>query len=90
MKGMIKLVLISSIFSLAAQTTIATNDTNMMNKSSHKLWTCQTNASSSSNQKDTNADHAMSKTAKSAKKQFSFALENCRDCTEITCTVQNK
>ena len=48
-------------------------------------WTCKTNASSSSNDADKQADTKMSKDAKSASESFNYAAQNCRDCTKITC-----
>lgn len=59
---------------------------NLKMNNAHK-WVCQTNASSSSNDKDKKADEMM-KTAKSGKEAFKFAMEHCRDCTKITCELQ--
>lgn len=53
------------------------------------MWICETNASSSSNSSDKTADENMSKHARSAKDAFEYALKHCRDCTKITCTMQN-
>jgi hypothetical protein len=52
-------------------------------------WTCKTNASSSSVDADKAADKQMSETAKSAADAFTFASQNCRDCTKITCEASN-
>jgi hypothetical protein len=52
-------------------------------------WICTTNASTSEVASDIAADKQMSTAALSATKAFSFAAENCRDCTKITCAAQN-
>jgi hypothetical protein len=52
-------------------------------------WTCKTNASSSSNDADKQADKQMSKNAKSASEAFNYAAQNCRNCTKITCETNN-
>lgn len=51
-------------------------------------WICTTNASSSDLTNDKDADEKMKSDAKSASSAFSFASENCRDCTKITCEVE--
>ena len=51
-------------------------------------WICTTNASSSSLEADKANDKLMSETAKSATDAFSFASQNCRDCTKITCEIK--
>ncbi|KTC85528.1 MULTISPECIES: hypothetical protein [Legionella] len=48
-------------------------------------WTCSTNASSASTDTDKAADNKMSQNKTSASNAFSFAAQNCRDCTKITC-----
>jgi hypothetical protein len=53
-------------------------------------WTCTTNASSSDVAADKTADNQMSANAKSAADAFSFASTNCRDCTKITCEVNDE
>lgn len=72
----------------------ATNNSNNANNPNknmqNQMWTCQTNASSSSNPADQQADDEMSKKAKSAKDAYAFALKNCRDCTKITCEIYNQ
>ncbi|HAT2159622.1 TPA: hypothetical protein F8R78_07745 [Legionella pneumophila] len=52
-------------------------------------WICTTNASTSEIASDIAADKQMSTTPLSATKAYSFAAENCRDCTKITCEAQN-
>ncbi|MGC1183040.1 hypothetical protein [Legionella sp.] len=51
-------------------------------------WVCTTNASSSDFDADKAADKQMSENAKSIAEAFSFAAQNCRDCTKITCTIK--
>jgi hypothetical protein len=58
-------------------------NTNMSNN-----WTCTTNASSAANDADKAADDQMKNTAKAATDAFSFAADNCRDCTKITCEAK--
>ena len=53
-------------------------------------WMCETNASSSNVPADQKADDEMKNKMKSAKDAFTFAVKHCRDCTKITCTVENK
>ncbi|MHB1948107.1 MAG: hypothetical protein ACYCQI_08345 [Gammaproteobacteria bacterium] len=86
MKGISSLNRVFIIFCLLAANNLVFATTHMKNQ----MWTCQTNASSSSNAADQKADDEMSKKARSAKDAFSFALKHCRDCTKITCDVSNK
>lgn len=51
-------------------------------------WVCTTNASSSDNDADKNADKQMSDNAQSAANAFAFAAQHCRDCTKITCNTK--
>lgn len=59
------------------------------NKNSRLLWVCETNASSASSEADKRNDENMKK-AKSVKAAFDFAMQHCRDCTKITCSMENK
>ena len=52
-----------------------------------KDWSCTTNASSSDVAADKTADDQMAKDKTSADKAYAFAAKNCRDCTKITCEV---
>lgn len=52
-------------------------------------WMCTTNASSSDVAVDKANDELMAKEHGSAAKSFDFAAKNCRDCTKITCEVQD-
>ncbi|BCA94680.1 hypothetical protein TUM19329_10410 [Legionella antarctica] len=52
-------------------------------------WICTTNASSSEVAADQAADEKMKTNKTSASEAFSFAQQNCRDCTSITCEVQS-
>lgn len=52
-------------------------------------WLCTTNASSSDVAADKAADDQMAKEQGSAAKSFEFAAKNCRDCTKITCELQD-
>ena len=83
MKGMLPIILGASLvlaFSngFAKETTPTSMDTK---------WTCTTNASGSSVKADKEADKQM-KTSKSASDAFSFAAQNCRNCTKITCKAK--
>lgn len=51
-------------------------------------WICTTNASSSDVAEDKAADDKMANTQGSAADSFAFTAKNCRDCTKITCEVQ--
>lgn len=51
-------------------------------------WVCTTNASSSSNEADKTADKQMANNARSAADAFGTAVQNCRDCTKITCSTK--
>ena len=83
MKNII-LSLIGSSLILASFSSFAVSKTTM-----HAKWICTTNASTSKVASDIAADKKMSATTTSATKAFSFAVKNCRDCTKITCEVQN-
>lgn len=50
-------------------------------------WVCTTNASSSSVEAEQAADKDMAENAKSAAEAYALATKNCRDCTKITCSV---
>ena len=52
-------------------------------------WLCTTNASSSDVAADKTADDQMAKEQGSVAKSFEFAAKNCRDCTKITCELQD-
>lgn len=52
-------------------------------------WTCTTNASSSDVAADKTADDKMASDKGGVDKAFSFASQNCRDCTKITCEASN-
>jgi hypothetical protein len=54
-----------------------------------KNWTCTTNASSSDVAADKTADEQMAKDKIAADKAFAFAAQNCRDCTKITCELDD-
>lgn len=71
---------------LMASTAVAFADgaTSMESK-----WICTTNASSSDVAADKAADDQMAKEQGAASKAFDFASKNCRDCTKITCEVQD-
>ena len=49
-------------------------------------WTCTTNASSSDSDKA--IDDKMANSQDSVIKSFTFAAQNCRDCTKITCEIK--
>ncbi|RUR04723.1 hypothetical protein [Legionella sp. km772] len=54
-----------------------------------KNWICTTNASSSDVAADKAADDQMKNTKGTADASFKFAAEHCRDCTKITCEVND-
>ena len=87
MKGLTNVIFFAASILLLSFTNIA-NAKHHQEK--HGMWVCETNASSSANQADKNADDTMSKHGKSAKDAFNFAFKHCRDCTKITCTQENK
>lgn len=78
------LSLIGSSFILVSASSFALTKTDMDSK-----WICTTNASTSEVASEIEADKHMSMTASSATKAYSAAVENCRDCTKITCEVQS-
>jgi hypothetical protein len=78
------LSLIGGSLILTSASSFAVSKTEMGDK-----WICTTNASTSEVASEIDADKQMSTTAKSAAKAFAVAAENCRDCTKITCEVQN-
>lgn len=82
MKAILTLIISTSLL-LAASTGLAATKTDIGTN-----WFCTTNASSSSVDADKAADKQMSDTPKSAADAFTFASENCRDCTKITCKVK--
>lgn len=92
-----KVTLFKNIILVATVTLFALSNAAYANKANDennhnakkKLWICETNASSSSNTNEKVADNHMEKKAKSAKDAFEFALKHCRDCTKITCSVEN-
>ncbi|MDP3560336.1 MAG: hypothetical protein Q8R79_08335 [Legionellaceae bacterium] len=77
-------IIVAGIFVVAATTGMAATKTG---KDSN--WICTTNASTSAVASDVAADDKMAKTAAAAADAFSFAEANCRDCTKITCAVQD-
>jgi hypothetical protein len=78
------LSLIGSGLILLSASTFAASKTEMNDK-----WMCTTNASTSEVASEIAADKQMSTTSMSAAKAYLFAVENCRDCTKITCEVQS-
>ncbi|MFC3909530.1 hypothetical protein ACFORL_10660 [Legionella dresdenensis] len=54
-----------------------------------KNWTCTTNASSSEVASDKAADDQMANARGTASSSFDMAAKNCRDCTKITCEVDD-
>ena len=77
-KVLIGFLILSSSISFAA------SKTDMQSK-----WICKTNASSSDVASDKAADDKMAHFEGSAAQSFSYAAENCRDCTKITCKAKN-
>ncbi|RUR10257.1 hypothetical protein [Legionella sp. km772] len=78
-----KIILGFSLF-LTTMTCAFANSTDMGSK-----WICTTNASSSEVAADKAADDQMAKEQGAAAKSFEFAAKHCRDCTKITCEVQD-
>lgn len=83
MKGFLTLV-VSTYFIIASTVSMAQTKTSMDTN-----WKCTTNASSSSVVGEKAADDRMAEKASSAADAFSFAATHCRDCTKITCEVEN-
>lgn len=81
MKTIISLVIGGSLI-LATSVGFAAAKTNLTNN-----WTCTTNASSASTDAEKAADDKMAKPG-SAAKSYKNALQNCRDCTQITCQAK--
>ena len=52
-------------------------------------WICTTNASSSDVAEHKSADEKMENKKASAKNAFEMAEKNCKDCTKITCEVND-
>lgn len=76
--------LILCLFILGTSAGFAATKTDMNSK-----WICTTNASSSDVAQDKAADDKMANTQGAAAQSFSFAAQNCRDCTKITCEVKD-
>ncbi len=76
----IKLIASSCLFLFAAAGFSAENS-----QTTGSNWTCSTNASRASSAAEKQADDNMSQQARSAKDAFNYAVQNCRDCTKITC-----
>ncbi|MBV9576569.1 MAG: hypothetical protein JO149_08095 [Gammaproteobacteria bacterium] len=56
-----------------------------------KRWVCETNASNAATgSSDAKADNAMKDEPKTATAAFAYAYKHCRDCTKISCSVQEK
>ncbi len=79
-----KILLAITFWAFGSAFAFAASATDMSSK-----WICTTNASSSDLAADKAADDHMSNTAGSAADSFSFAANNCRDCTKITCEAQD-
>ncbi len=58
------------------------------NTSADAKWNCTTNASSAGTDAEKTADDQMAKLYGEGSMVFGKAKENCRDCTKITCVVQ--
>ncbi|KTD56590.1 hypothetical protein Lsan_2750 [Legionella santicrucis] len=75
--------LIIGFFIIASSVGFSATNTDLNAK-----WICTTNASSSDVAGDKAADDKMANTQGSAAQSFAFAAKNCRDCTKITCEIQ--
>lgn len=74
----------SLLISLSTLSFAASTPTDMS-----KNWSCTTNASSSDVEADKAADDKMANNKATAADAFSLAAKNCRDCTKITCEVND-
>lgn len=83
MKKLVSLLIGGSLV-LAANAVFANEKTDLTNK-----WSCTTNASTASTDADKAADDKMAKNQTSAAGAFAMAAENCRDCTKITCEMND-
>ncbi|HRD69670.1 MAG: hypothetical protein Q8M40_09510 [Legionella sp.] len=82
MKGISSLLIAGGLFfvtatGFAAPTSLTSN------------WICTTNASSSDTEMDKAADKQMSETPKAAAEAYAYAAQHCRDCTKITCELND-
>ena len=75
---------VGALFIAASQIGFAAGQTDLT-----KNWTCTTNASSSSVATEKAADDKMADNKVSIQNAFGFAASNCRDCTKITCEVND-
>ena len=82
MKGISLLIAGGLVFSSVSFATDAKTATSLSSN-----WVCSTNASSSDATSDQTADKTMAGTPKAAADSFKFAADNCRDCTKITCEL---
>ncbi|STX28406.1 Uncharacterised protein [Legionella beliardensis] len=73
----------------STSTTNGTGTGNTTQTSMKANWMCTTNASSSDVAADKSADDKMANQKMSAKEAFEFASKHCRDCTKITCEVND-
>ena len=89
MKGLLNLILGTSLIFIAVTGNATAADTTTAKTAVDSNWICTTNASSSSLAADQAADKQMADTATSAANAFAFAATNCRDCTKISCSVKN-
>lgn len=102
MKGIMKMIVLSSMFLISSQV-MADNATSTQPETTSPttaqpaatthtgMWICTTNASSpTSGSPDEQADQTMAKNADAGNSAFDFALKNCRDCTKITCELQTE
>ncbi|WP_131783256.1 hypothetical protein [Legionella gresilensis] len=76
---------------MAGSVAFASSSTNNQTPSTNMKanWICTTNASSSDIATEKAADDKMAQQKMSAEDSFKFAAKHCRDCTKITCEVQN-
>ena len=72
-------------------TTTTTPSTTVNTQQLNGAWTCTTNASSAtSGSTEEQADKDMANNAKPGTDAFKFAMQNCRDCTKISCYISNQ
>lgn len=83
MKSLFK-ILMGGVFAMSSTYVLAASTTDMS-----KNWTCTTNASSATTDSDKAADDKLANTKGSAASSFSSAAQNCRDCTKITCEMDD-
>lgn len=86
MNSLLKLM-IGGVFAVVASTALAGTTTTATDMNTN--WSCTTNASSATTDAEKAADEKMANTKGSAVSAYALAAQNCRDCTKITCEMDD-